>query len=131
MMQIEVARSNDLGANDKTFIVNTHLGDVLSYYDTVLAYDLESMNLEQLEDLELQGKTVPSVVIVRKTYPKFRKRQKHRIWKLKQLNKEEIDENNIHRKKGDNKNDRDKDIFMRDIEEDPDVRTAVDLYRVK
>jgi hypothetical protein len=40
---------------------------------------------------------------VRKTYPKFRKRQKHRIWKLKHLDKEEIGENNIHKRRDDTK----------------------------
>jgi hypothetical protein len=48
-----VARSKDLGKNDKTFIVNTHLGDILGYYDTVLAYDLDAMNIEELEDVEM------------------------------------------------------------------------------
>jgi hypothetical protein len=61
------------------------------------------MNMEELEDLEKKGKIVPSVIVVRKTFPKFRKRQRHRIWKLKHLDKEEIDENNIHKKKGDSK----------------------------
>jgi nonsense-mediated mRNA decay protein 3 len=70
-------------------------------------------------------------VLVRKTYPKFRKRQKHRIWKLKQLNKEHIDENNIHKKKNkDNgKTDRDMEIFMQDIEEDPELRQQIDIYK--
>lgn len=45
MVQVEVQRSADYGVNDTTFIVNTHLGDILNYNDTVLGYDLESMNL--------------------------------------------------------------------------------------
>ncbi len=45
MVQVEVARAADFGRNNKTFIVNTHLGEVLNYNDTVLAYDLDAINL--------------------------------------------------------------------------------------
>jgi len=76
---VEVARASDFGKNDRTFIVNTHLGEILNYNDTVLAFDLDAMNLKELEELEMKH-VVPPVVIVRKTYPKFRKRQKHRLW---------------------------------------------------
>ena len=108
MVQVEVARSSDFGKNDKTFIVNTHLGEILNYNDTVLAFDMDAMNMTDLEILE-QKQNVPPVIIVRKTYPKFRKRQKHRLWKLKQLNKEGLDDNNFHKKK---LNNADKDMNM-------------------
>lgn len=98
MVQVEIARASDFGKNDRTFIVNTHLGEHLNYYDTVLGYDLDAMNMMALDEMENKNQQVPPVVIVRKTYPKFRKRQKHRIWKLKHLDKEAIDENNIHKK---------------------------------
>ena len=39
-VSVEIARKEDFGVNDKTFIVNTHLGDILNYNDTVLGYDL-------------------------------------------------------------------------------------------
>jgi len=39
--------------------------------------------------METNNKAVPEVVLVRKTYPRYRKRQKHRLWKLKHLQKEE------------------------------------------
>lgn len=70
---------------------------------------------------------VPPVVIVRKTYPKFRKRQKHRLWQLKQLDKEGIDDNNFHKK---NKNtvDKDMEMLIQDIEDDPEIRGQIDLY---
>jgi nonsense-mediated mRNA decay protein 3 len=69
--------------------------------------------------------------LVRKTFPKFRKRQKNRIWKLKHLDKEELDANNFHKKNniGDKK-DKDLKMFMRDIEEDKELREQIDLYRV-
>ena len=90
MVQVEVARSIDFGRNNKTFIVNTHLGEVLNYNDTVLGYDLDAINLQEVEEIDdginggksIKG-TVPHVVIVRKTFPRFRKNQKHRLWKLR------------------------------------------------
>jgi nonsense-mediated mRNA decay protein 3 len=39
-VQVEIARKEDFGVNDKTFIVNTHLGEILNFNDTVLGYDL-------------------------------------------------------------------------------------------
>lgn len=39
-VQVEIARKEDFGVNDKTFVVNTHLGEILNFNDTVLAYDL-------------------------------------------------------------------------------------------
>lgn len=65
---------SDFGKNDKTFIINTHLGEILNYNDTVLAFDLDAININELEELEAKGLPVPPVVIVKKTYPKFRKR---------------------------------------------------------
>jgi nonsense-mediated mRNA decay protein 3 len=52
MVQVEVARASDFGKNDKTFIVNTHLGEILNYNDTVLAFDMDAMNMTDLEILE-------------------------------------------------------------------------------
>jgi len=49
MVQVEVARKSDFGKNDKTFIVNTHLGEILNFNDTVLGYDLDAINLEEIE----------------------------------------------------------------------------------
>lgn len=49
MVQLEVARKEDYGNNDKTFIVNTHLGELINYNDTVLAYDLNQITLSELE----------------------------------------------------------------------------------
>jgi hypothetical protein len=50
MVQVEIMRKEDFGVNDKTFIINTHLGSILNFNDTVLAYDLTRNNLEDLED---------------------------------------------------------------------------------
>lgn len=41
MVKVEVARKDDYGVNDTTYWVNTHLGETLNYFDTVLGFDLE------------------------------------------------------------------------------------------
>lgn len=131
MVQVELARASDFGNNDKTFIVNTHLGEFLNYNDTVLGYDLDAMNMMALDEMENKNQQVPPVVLVRKTYPKFRKRQKHRIWKLKHLDKEALGEENFHKKdKTQGKYEKDYEQFIQEIEEDPELRQQIDLYRV-
>lgn len=82
---------------------------------------------------------MPDVVIVKKAYPKLAKRQRSRIWKLHHLNKaEEIGENNVHAmkkksaKEAKNLADRemkDYNEFLQDIEEDPEMRANINLYK--
>ena len=50
MVRLELCRPNEFGQPDKTFIVNTHLGDIINFNDTVLCYDLNQMTLQALED---------------------------------------------------------------------------------
>jgi nonsense-mediated mRNA decay protein 3 len=114
--------------------VNTHLGEQLNYNDTVLGFDLDAINLMQLDDIENDRDIqVPPVVLVKKTYPKFRKRQKHRLWKLKHLEKEDGNEApqgedapKLKKKRGaahvDQKFEKDYAMFLQDIEEDPELR---------
>ena len=41
MVTCEIARQEDFGSNDRTFFVNTFLGNVINPFDTVLGYDLD------------------------------------------------------------------------------------------
>ena len=98
------------------------------------------MQLDDIEnDRDIQ---VPPVVLVKKTYPKFRKRQKHRLWKLKHLEKEDGNEApqgedapKPKKKRGaahvDQKFEKDYAMFLQDIEEDPELRGQIDLYKVR
>jgi nonsense-mediated mRNA decay protein 3 len=135
MVQVEVARATDFGKNDKTFIVNTHLGEILNYNDTVLAYDLDAMNMMELDIMDSCNKSVPQVIIVKKTFPKFRKAQRERVWKLKNLAIEAIDDKNMHGKdkktgKFKEKTDKDLEMFKDQIEDEMDLRGQINLYRV-
>ena len=74
---------------------------------------------------------MPPIVLVKKTYPKYRKRRKHRLWKLKHLPKEEGADEDAEavatkgKKKGkdsNQRNEKDYQMFLQDIEEDPEIR---------
>lgn len=78
--------------NDKTVTVNTHLGEILRFNDTVLAYDMSEAAISDIDDYEKLDRYMPEVIIVRKTFPKFRKRQKNRFWKLKHFEDKVVDQ---------------------------------------
>lgn len=65
----------------------------LKHMDTVLGYDLEALNMAEMDTMKQVYKNQhPDLVIVKKHYPKFRKRQQKRYWKLKHIQKEEDEE---------------------------------------
>lgn len=78
MVRLEVARESEFGVNDRTFIVNTHLGEHINIMDTVLGYDLDQMTFQELDDYENDAKKskhqLPDIVIVKKTFPRVDKR---------------------------------------------------------
>ena len=98
MVQLEVARESEFGVLDRTFIVNTHLGNVINFNDTVYGYDLAQIQMQELDDYENDSRKnkhqLPDVVIVKKAYPRANKRQRQRIWKLQHLDKDNLGENN-------------------------------------
>lgn len=89
-VSVEIARKEDFGVNDTTFLVNTHLGDILNYNDTVLGYDLLLSNLSEIDEFQENDSQFPDIVLVKKTYPKLRKRQRNRLWKLKHFEDQEM-----------------------------------------
>lgn len=130
-------RASDYGNSNKTFIVNTHLGEFINFNDTVLCYDLNQTTLQEIEDFDNAHKyALPDVILVKKTFPKVRRRQKARIWKLNRMNMEHQDENNIWggKKSGNKKREpvanTDMAEFLNEIEEDPEMRANINLYKV-
>lgn len=109
------------------FTSTTHLGHLLKHGDSVLGYDLTSLNNEELSSITHQ-KYVPDVLIVRKYYG-----VKQRIWKLKRLNIQEDSELIAKEKKGKNNNsvdlDQDMNAFMEEIEQDKQLRSKINLYK--
>jgi len=127
LADITVARVTDLGKNDVTFTVLSHLGGVLKAGDHAKGYDLAGRDLDTELDLPaLAGKEdqIPDIVLVRKAYASAKRRR--RVWRLKQLRKEAdsaLTAMDVERSR------RDYDAFIRDLEEDKDMRKEVNLYR--
>jgi len=127
---LTVCRSSDLGVNDTTYYVRSHLGAVLHAGDLCLGYHVGSANYNE-DDLLRHRKRVelPDVVIVRKTYPRKNRARKRR-WKLRSIAMDEsaggaaveagvvggadIDE---------------REAFLQELELDPELRAGVNLYR--
>ncbi|KAH8511433.1 hypothetical protein H0E87_008844 [Populus deltoides] len=100
-----VARMSDFGKNDTMFNIKTHLGHILK-------------------------PVIPEAILVKKSYEekRQRKRGKPRSWKLKSLNME-VDDT---RARGDQeKMNSEYEQFLRDLEENPELRFNVSLYRNK
>jgi len=90
---VTVARNSDFGKNDRQYFCRSHLGALLNPGDTVLGYDFSTANLNDADLKGLRGgaRSLPDIVLVRKSYPARRKKIRTRAWKLKALAKERED----------------------------------------
>ena len=134
LAEATVARASDLGSNDTTYFTRTHLGGILHPGDSVMGYHLTGTNFNnpQFEALELNNALashIPDVVLVKKFYARKKKSGKNRNWRLKRMNKDEGEM--LPRKQDQERNDRDYEMFLRDVEEDPDFRSNVALYKAE
>jgi nonsense-mediated mRNA decay protein 3 len=125
LAEATVAKVDTMGTNNKTYFTVTHLGNILNVGDTVLGYDLENSNFNDSDITSMKNRVVRSeVILVKKHYPR---KMRPRHWKLGNL---EIDT-------GDNKDkksklrtaERENEEFMRDIEEDVEMRGQITLYK--
>jgi nonsense-mediated mRNA decay protein 3 len=159
-VQVELRRVSDLGKNDKSYLVHSHLGEYLNYNDSVMCYDLEQANLPEdvWDEFHTMRKDAPDVVVVKKYFPRLRKKNRKRYWKLDRIpmrdeenidldeNKSEDDgEERIISKKAKkakhNRNKKKKKLekefqddfedFLKDLEEDPEMRGTVNMYKDK
>ncbi|KAI5121717.1 hypothetical protein M0805_002110 [Coniferiporia weirii] len=135
----------DEGALDQVYHTRTHLGAILQPGDAVLGYHLSHANFNSDAFADLPSGRIPDVILVRKTYPHRRKKNRTRAWKLRSMAKEaEADEGAaesgrngrgpggvIGRMGGRDKKkvEEDYELFLRDIEEDEELRAAVNLYK--
>lgn len=137
LADITVAREADLGQNDREFYVRSHLGGILHPGDSALGYYLVNSNFNHdlWDDLvESDSKDLAEVVLVKKKYERKSKKSKNRAWKLKRMAREHneitADDNNSRSAKQEYaKAERDYEIFLQELEEDRELRSAVNLYR--
>ncbi|EDO17297.1 hypothetical protein Kpol_1062p4 [Vanderwaltozyma polyspora DSM 70294] len=133
LADITVARSTDLGVNDQTYYVRSHLGALCHSGDTVMGYFVANSNYNSdlFDDLNIDH--VPDVVIVKKLYQ--RKSRKNRNWKLKRMAKEhkDIDASQDYSSKSQKQDieraERDYELFLQELEEDQELRQTVNLYK--
>eukprot|EP00826_Nyctotherus_ovalis_P015624 TRINITY_DN1445_c0_g1_i6.p1 TRINITY_DN1445_c0_g1~~TRINITY_DN1445_c0_g1_i6.p1 ORF type:complete len:352 (-),score=91.52 TRINITY_DN1445_c0_g1_i6:1445-2476(-) len=122
---VELQRISDFGVNDNRVFATTHLGNVLKIDDRVLCYEIASLNCQEIEGLT---KELPDLIIVKKKRMRKRANQK-RIWKLKQIEKEPMEDTKVN-KKLEERNEKDYEEFLEELEENPELRSKIDLYRV-
>ncbi|XP_021891322.1 60S ribosomal export protein NMD3 [Carica papaya] len=123
---VQVARESDVG---RIFYIRTHLGHILKPGDQALGYDLYGANSNDIE-LDKYGNNfaLPEAILIKKSYEEQRQRKssKSRAWKLKSLNMEVDDSRG---RTDQNKMNVEYEEFLRDLEENPELRFNISLYR--
>ncbi|EPS96142.1 hypothetical protein FOMPIDRAFT_1038246 [Fomitopsis schrenkii] len=128
------------GAASQILHTRTHLGGILQPGDAVLGYYLTHANFNSDAFAALPAHRVPDVVLVKKAYPNRRKKARARAWKLRSIAKEAGEEGETGAARGvvgrmggrdQRKVEEDYELFLRDLEEDAEMRGAVNLYRAK
>jgi nonsense-mediated mRNA decay protein 3 len=110
----------------------THLGHVLKPGDTALGYHMAGGNFNDsdLEAMQQQrSHQIPDVILVRKTFPaSAKKRKNNRHWRLKQLDKEkeQLERKDKHKEE---RAQFEFEQFLEDIDEDPELRAQLKLYK--
>jgi nonsense-mediated mRNA decay protein 3 len=134
-MDYELASSTN-----RIFHTRTHLGAILQPGDAVMGYHLTNANFNSDHFAQLPSDRIPDIVLVRKAYPNRRKKNKTRNWKLRSIAKEAGEEGETSEARGvvgrtggrgNKKVDQDYELFLRDLEEDLEMRGAVNLYKIE
>jgi len=68
---------------------------------------------------------LPDIFLVKKGYPNRRKKNKSRHWRLKDLPKEQ----DLGKKADINRAAQDYETFLQEIEEDPELRSQINIYK--
>mmetsp|Transcript_101332 Transcript_101332/g.291975 ORF Transcript_101332/g.291975 Transcript_101332/m.291975 type:complete len:528 (-) Transcript_101332:163-1746(-) len=119
---VEVVRVQDLGVNDDRYIVRSHLAGLLRPGNHVLGYDLRSVNISGLDSAGIEEQTADFLLVKRQFKSK---RSKRRAWELKRMDKTvDVGEEAIN-------DDDDLEAVKKDLEEDPELRKGVNMYRVE
>lgn len=143
LAEATVARASDLGSNDTTYFTRTHLGGILHVGDSVLGYHLAGTvfnddNYAAIEASNQYSSTIPDVVLVKKYYAR-KKKPKNRAWRLKRMAREYEEEalaaaNGQQTRRQEQEQERleaDFEMFLRDVEEDQELRQTLDLYKAR
>lgn len=132
LAEATIAPASDMGT---MYFTRTHLGSILHPGDSVMGYHLSRTNFnhddfEALQANSTYSSTIPDVVLVRKAYP--RKKKTKRNWKVKRIAREFEEEPSTSKKNGEQSRlEDDFETFLQDVEEDPELRSTMALYKAK
>ncbi|KAI5962515.1 NMD3 [Candida pseudojiufengensis] len=133
LADIEVSRASDLGSNDQTFYVRSHLGAILHPGDSCLGYYLTNTNFNSELYDTLDTDNTPEVIIVKKHYSRKSKKSKNRKWKLKRMAREHNDiianDDSRQARQEQEKAERDYELFLQELEEDEELRQTINMYK--
>lgn len=130
----------DGSLTNQIFHTRTHLGGILQPGDSAMGYFLTNANFNSDDYASLPAHRIPDIILVKKSYPNRRKKNKTRAWKLRSIAKEAGEEGETGNARGvvgrmggrdQKKIEEDYELFLREIEEDEEMRGAVNLYRSK
>ncbi|KAJ9627795.1 ribosome-binding protein [Taxawa tesnikishii (nom. ined.)] len=134
LAEATVMRANDTSSTE--YFTRTHLGSILNVGDSVMGYLLSGTqfnneNLEAIEASKQYASTIPDVVLVKKHYASRKKTggASRRNWKLKRMAKEESEM--APRKQDQDRLERDFELFLRDVEDDEELRQGMALYKAQ
>ncbi|NP_001135423.1 nonsense-mediated mRNA 3 [Nasonia vitripennis] len=117
-----VVRAEDLGLDQNTIHTRTHLGGILKPGDSALGYALRENNINDDNFEKLDENQVPDVILIKKFYGHDKAaRRRARMWKLKHI-AENVDMNSENNEYNE---------FLDDLEEDPELRSNVNIFRDK
>ena len=104
--------------------VRSHLGGKIRAGDVFYGYNVNTLNItEELDGIMANADSIPDVILVKKKYVRQANTKRH--WKIKHLEKD------VEMSKKDKAGQKDDQYeeFLRDIEEDKDMRKNVNLYK--
>ena len=134
LAEVTVAKASDLGVNNTTYFTRTHLGGILHAGDAVLGYHMSGTNFnnpnfEAIENSSLHSISLPDVVLVKKHYTRKSRKNKARNWRLKRMDRDQGEL--LPKKQDQDRIERDFEMFLRDVEEDGELRNTVALYKAQ
>ena len=127
LADVELMRTSD----NTQISIRSHLGGILHPGDDAVGYHLAGSNFNNDNFDSLPENNIPSVVLVKKHYPRrYKKNRKSRVWKLRHLARSQQDEGEMAPRKQDQERaERDYEMFLREIEEDSELRQTLQLYK--
>ena len=90
--------------------------------------NFNSPQFDALEQSSTYASQIPDVMLVKKFYAR-KKKSKNRNWRLRRMAKDEGDL--LPKKSDQEKMDRDYEMFLRDVEEDTELRQTMALYKAQ